>query len=472
MGIMTENAGAEPIIGRVLVVDDEPSACESVAALLRNAGADVKTAMDVEEAVRIVSEEQPDAVVTDVRMRSRDGFALLDSAHSIDPGLPIVLMSGYANIEDAVAAMRAGAEHYVSKPVRAPELSRVIAAAIRRRRARQRGESTDSLASPLVDERLVGESDAMRKLRAEVALAATLSTPVLVVGESGVGKRRIAELVHAASTRAGGPFVVLDCGRGIEKSLFGDEGEAASSAPRAFTAIDEAIGGTLYLENVDEMLPSVQGRLVRMLQPGRNGGSETSWNPSVRIVASSRRDVSVLRRLGAFREDLYFRLAVSEIHVPPLRERREDVPVLAEYTLGKLAQTKGVANVSLLPSALHVLQNYAWPGNDRELESVLDAALAQSHGGAIMPEHIAPRLRHESDAMVSAGVPGVTFAEMERYLILSTYEACKHNVTRTAEVLGLSPRTIHYRLREYRGLGARRRPRFGPDVQDSGPRKV
>jgi DNA-binding NtrC family response regulator len=344
----------------------------------------------------------------------------------------------------------------MSKPIRLHELTRIVAAAVSRRRARRIGAS-----EPKAEHvRLVGESEAMRRLRSEVETAASLNTPVLIVGETGVGKRRVAEAIHAASSRAAETFVVIDCGGSVE-SLFPTTGSSPDSERLA--AFDEAIGGTLYLENVGEMLPAVQSRFVRLLQPARGGIESSGWNPSVRIIASSHRDVSVLRRLGAFRDDLYFRLAATEIHVPPLRDRRDDVPLLAEFALGHAAS--GSQKARIAPSALHLMQNYPWPGNDHELESVLAAAVIESRDGVVTPEHIGPRLRASIEAGSPAAVPGVTFAEMERYLILSTYEACKHNVTRTAEVLGLSPRTIHYRLREYRGLGARRRPRFGPDAE-------
>ena len=455
---MTPHEKREPetILGRVLVVDDEENSRESVAATLRHLGADVRTAAGADEALRIVEEVRPDAVLSDVRMPARDGFALLESVRAVDPHLSIVLMSAFASIEDAVAAMRIGAEHYIAKPIRWVELSRVIGAAIRRRRARMRIEEGGTL----VREHLMGESEAMQKFRGEVSVAAGVVAPAMIVAEPGIGSRRIAEALHGLSANSQGPLVVVDCATVGEAMLFGDREIAADSnkLPSRFSVFDEAAGGTVLLDDVDALAPALQSRLARILPLLQSEARHTPWASRCRVVAATTRDFDPLLQFGLFRSDLLIHFSTSYLRAPPLRERREDVPALAEAILAARSKSRGMPNARFSPSALQALQNHPWPGNDLELENVIDAALVSSRGGVVTSEHVLPRQRSR-DAPVVPAVPVMSFAEMERRLILTTYEACQHNVTRTAEMLGLSTRTIHYRLREYRGAQGRRKKR-------------
>ncbi|MDB4931707.1 MAG: zraR [Myxococcaceae bacterium] len=450
---------------RVLVLDDEPEACTIFDMILRGAGFTVETTTAPERALSCIERFEPDVLLTDVHLGSSSGYEVMERVHAMLPALPVVFVTGQANVNDAVRALRAGADHYLVKPVSGVELVDVVDRTLARRNPRgPDGAWVDDDASALV-----GDSAPMRALRAAVARVAPRLSTVLVRGETGSGKERVAEAIHAASRRAHGPFVRVHCAALpealLESELFGHERGAFTGAhARRAGRFEQAHHGTLLLDEIGEISPLMQVKLLRVLQEHafeRVGSSET-LRADVRVIAATHRDLWAMVHAGTFREDLYYRLNVLEVEVPPLRERRDDLAALVERTLRRLSAPDAPPRVT--PEAMRRLGEHRWPGNVRELENVLERALVDSDGGDIAAGHIAPQRSPRASATSSSPVvPGATFAEIEQHAIEATLAACGGNITRAAEVLGLSPRTIHYRVREYRGEPGRRQGGRGHD---------
>jgi two-component system response regulator HydG len=450
---------------RVLVLDDEPEACSLFDTILSGAGFTVATVTAPERALSYIERFEPDVFVTDVNLGASDGYAVMQRARALHPSLPVVFVTGRASVNDAVRALHAGADHYLVKPVSGAELVDVVDRSLARRGTRGPDRAPpDDDAAP----RLVGDSEPMRALRAAVLRVAPRLSTVLVRGETGSGKERVAEAIHAASRRSRGPFVRVHCAALpealLESELFGHERGAFTGAhARRAGRFEQAHGGTLFLDEIGEISPLMQVKLLRVMQEHsfeRVGSSET-LRADVRVIAATHRDLWAMVHEGGFREDLYYRLNVLEVEVPPLRARRDDLPDLVAHTLRRLSPGAPPPRVS--PDAMALLASHRWPGNVRELENVLERALVGSDGGDITAAHVALPRPPGRPMPRSPAVPGATFAEIEQHAIESTLEACGGNITRAAEVLGLSPRTIHYRLREYRGEPGRRQGRGDRD---------
>ncbi len=444
--------------GRVLVLDDDPDACAMLDALLSNAGFRVEATTSVTGAMERLSSFGPDVLLTDVQMPEASGFVVMEQARLLDPRLAVVFVTGRGTVSDAVRALHGGAEHYLVKPINDVELVSVLGRTLDRKRR----SSTPPHPCAAPDARpLVGTSEPMRTLREKIARYGPRRATVLLTGETGTGKERVAEALHAASPRAAGPFVRVHCAALseslLESELFGHERGAFTGAhARRAGRFEQADGGTLFLDEVGEIPPAVQVKLLRVLQDRafeRVGGNDTVA-VDVRLIAATHRDLRAMVRGGTFREDLYYRLDVLPLEVPPLRARREDIPLLVQYILARHAG-RGERPRVVSSQSMRALAQHDWPGNVRELENLIEQALALSDGHELtLPSPGSrPSLRGGGDAPT---VPGATFQEVERHAILSTLEACGHNVTRAAEVLGLSPRTLHYRLREYQGKPGRR----------------
>ncbi len=441
---------------RVLIVDDEPDVCALLRAMIAPAGFTVETATTPEGALARVSSFGPHVLLTDVQMPGVNGFAVMERALSIDPLLSVVFVTGHASVPDAVRAMRAGAEQYLLKPINGDELMAALGRSIARQQARRPANEGTTRG-------LLGVSEAMRSLRAQVMRLGPRKATALVTGETGTGKERVAEALHAASPRALQPLVRVHCAALpealLESELFGHERGAFTGAhARRVGRFEQADGGTLLLDEIGEISPAIQVKLLRVLQEQRFervGGNQT-LAVDVRIIAATHRDLGAMVAAGTFREDLYYRLNVLELEVPPLRARRKDIPLLAEHALGRIARECGGASTAVSDEAMEQLIRYDWPGNVRELENALERAYVLCEGGEITATALSSRLRTAAPRSSAPTVPGATFRQIERHAILSTYEECGQSVSRTAEVLGLSPRTIHYRLREYRGETGRR----------------
>ena len=444
---------------RILVVDDDQSSRDLLARILTAAGHSVTALSDGREAVAALeSGDAPDLVVSDIRMAEVDGLQVIDAYRERAPDTPVILVTAFGNIDGAVEAIRRGAADYLSKPYDVDAIQLVVARALRQRelamenRALRRG-----LRDRYRFENVVGRSEAMLHVDKTAARVASTDATVLIQGESGTGTELVARAIHTASPRSGGPFVAVDCGaiaEGVlESELFGHARGAFTGAQVARRGLfEEAHHGTLFLDEIGDVGPNLQARLLRALQEGtiRRVGTNDPIAVDVRVVAATNRDMEAAVREGTFRADLYYRLHVVSIRIPPLRERREDVPLLAEHFAQKHGRPEGSA---VSPAARELLVRYDWPGNVRELENVIARALALNPSGVIIPEDLPDVVRGAKG--VAGTPPGLdladrpTLAELERRYATQVLEETGGNKTRAAEVLGIDRKTL------YRILGER-----------------
>jgi DNA-binding NtrC family response regulator len=442
----------------VLVVDDEPSARTGLEKLLRQEGYDVALAEDGVTALARAQDRPPDVVVTDLRMPKMDGVELLRRLHEQDSSLPVVVVTAFGEVASAVQAIREGAEDYLTKPIDFDTLVHVIERALERRELRL---ETENLRRHLYEtsgsalEGMLGASRAMQKVYRLARQVAGAKATVLITGESGTGKGELARAIHQRGPRSKGPFVTLHCAALaetlLESELFGHEkGSFTGADRRRVGRFELANGGTLFLDEVGEIPMPTQVKLLRVLQDRtfeRVGGVET-LDTDVRLIAATNRDLAADVQEGRFREDLYYRLNVVRIEMPPLRLREGDTLLLANHFLRKYtAENKKTVAGWSDPARAKILA-HSWPGNVRELQNAIERAVVLCEGSVIdaddLPTDVAP---------VSRGggirVPGSTMSEIERHAILSTLEAVGGSTTRAAEMLDISVRTIQYRLHEY-----------------------
>jgi DNA-binding NtrC family response regulator len=446
--------------GRILVVDDEVNARSALAELLREEGYAVEVAADGFKALPKLEEFEPDVLLTDLQMPGLDGIALMRKAHQQDPHLAVIVMTAFGAIQTAVSAMREGATDYLTKPLDLDELTISIERAIERRRlVRETGELRQRLSERDRIDRIVGSSPPLLKVFETVLQVAPSRASVLITGESGTGKELIAAALHEHSARASGPFVKLHCAALaeslLESELFGHEkGSFTGAAARRDGRFQQADGGTLFLDEIGEISPAIQVRLLRFLQERefeRVGGNQTI-KVDVRVVAATNRDLTAEVNAGRFREDLFYRLNVVSIEMPPLRARPSDVPLLAIRFLQRYAAENGKTFKGFSPEALQALSHYGWPGNVRELENAIERSVVICRTDEIQatdlpPQVVVAKAARTSDDMPP--IPGATLAEIERYAILQTLERTGGSTARAADLLGISARTIQYRLHEY-----------------------
>lgn len=445
----------------MLVVDDETSILDSLRILLKNAGFSPHTAHGGRAGLEALGTLSPDIVLTDVRMPGVDGVQLLAAARQQDAHLPVILMTAQASLQSAMQAVNEGAFYYIQKPFRNDELLAILKRAAEHRKLRVENQTLRQEIRRRDREggvRPIGRSRAWTEvLRLAETVAPTDST-VLIQGESGTGKEVIARYVHELSGRAGAPFLSINCGalpEGLlESELFGHVKGSFTGAVRdrdgLFTA---AAGGTFFLDEIGETTPATQVKLLRVLQQREVipvGGTEPVAIDT-RMVAATNRDLEGEIRRGAFRSDLFYRLNVIAIHLPPLRERREDVPLLAEAFLARSAAQRGEEPRRLSEEAMAALQRYDWPGNVRELENALERAVILARGDAIELSTLPDRLtERKQEALVAAReLPNPTLEVMERAYIAWVLRNEGGNKTRAAEVLGIDPSTLHRKLARY-----------------------
>ncbi len=440
---------------RIVVADDEASARSGLATLLKQEGFEVVLAEDGESAFARVQETAPDVLVTDLRMPGMDGIELLRRARETDPDLIVVLMTAFAEVETAVRAMQAGAEHYLTKPLQIDELVLVIRRALERRHLKHEAtELRARLKDRLRFDAIIGASPAMQEIFNVIEQVAPSRASVLITGESGTGKELVAQAIHEHSPRATAPFVKLHCAALaetiLESELFGHEkGSFTGAVGRREGRFKQADGGTLFLDEIGEISPSIQVKLLRFLQERafeRVGGNET-LKVDVRIIAATNRDLAGEVAAGKFREDLYYRLNVVNIEVPPLRARPSDLLPLANHFLQRFARENGKRIESFADDALDRITNYRWPGNVRELENVIERAVVMCDGPVLTAKHLPAGVGAVPRGAMR--IPGSTLDEIERHAILSTLEACGGRTTAAAQMLDISVRKIQYKLHEY-----------------------
>jgi len=443
----------------VLVVEDDESLLRVARHNLEQAGYEVSLARNAEEGLAAFEARDPDAVVTDVRMPGGSGTELLDAVLTRSPGTPVLVMTGYGTVSEAVAAMKRGAVDYLTKPVDWDEVVLMLERALDHRRLKEENRRLrDQLRERTRFENLVGDSPPMQALFEALHRLTHVDTTVLVQGESGTGKELVARALHFQGARAEGPFVPVNCGaipgELVESSLFGHEKGAFTGADRLQRgAFEEAHGGTLFLDEVGEIPLAAQPALLRALSERviRRVGGETTIPVDVRVIAATNRDLEAAVAEGDFREDLYWRLAVVPLRVPPLRERAADVPALARHLLDEL---KGEA-VTLGPEAVAALQRHPWPGNVRELRNALERALVlRADIGAIVLADLPDAVRNPPSVLEgvrSGGFPeeGLDLAQLERECLQRSLQASAGNQTRAAELLGITRQTLIYRLTKH-----------------------
>jgi DNA-binding NtrC family response regulator len=439
----------------LLVADDDQVARELLAETLGREGYRVRVAAGGEECLRLAGAESFDMALIDLRMPDLDGLNVLKRLATIQPDLPVVILTAFATIETAIEAVAAGASDYLSKPFRMEEIKIVVRRTLDARRlARENLQYRQELKARYGFETLVGQSHQMVEIYKLVARVASLETTVLIQGETGTGKELVARAIHDASPRAGRPFVVVDCAALpetlFESELFGHERGAFTGAFAARRGLLEtSVGGTCFLDEIGELTPPLQAKLLRTLQERtiRRVGGNDSIPIDVRVVAATNRELRKLVAEGGFREDLYYRLNVVTITVPPLRERSSDIPRLALHFLETFAHRTGRPVKRLAPEALALLAGYHWPGNVRELEHIIERAVALSPSETLLPDDFPGHLRGESARAPRLPAAGLTLEEVKRWYVNKVLDEAGGNKLRAAELLGIDRRTL-YRILE------------------------
>ncbi len=447
--------------GRILIVDDEANARAALSEILHDEGYQTETAADGFKALGKLEEFGPDIILTDLKMPGMGGIEFMEKAKAASPSVVFVVMTAFGTIASAVLAVKKGAENYLTKPLELEALSAVVDRAMEKSRLLQETQKLrERLRERNVFGHIVTDDPKMRDILALVAQVGPSRASVLIMGESGTGKELIAEAIHSASTRANKPLVRLNCAalaEGLlESELFGHErGAFTGAVARREGRFKQAEGGTLFLDEIGEITQGTQVKLLRVLQDRsfeRVGGNETV-KVDVRILAATNRDLQAEIKRGSFREDLFYRLNVVSVELPPLRDRKRDVPALASFFLKRYATENGRPTLSISDEALDMLSSYAWPGNVRELENAIERAVVLCDGGSIEGRHLPASLVPKEALEGPPPIPGSTIAELERYAITKTLETCGGSTSKAAMLLGISTRKIQYKLHEYASPG-------------------
>jgi two-component system response regulator HydG len=444
---------------KILLVDDETAILDTLSILFRGEGWEVAVADSGPKALAALEDEKPDIVLTDIRMPGATGLDVLAEAREIDAEVPVILMTAQASLQSAVRAVNEGAYYYLQKPFANDEL---LAICRRAAEARQLKAENTRLKKEIKDRsrkgkgRPIGTAPRFVEVLELAETVASTDSTVLLSGESGTGKEVLARYIHTLSTRAEGPFLSINCGALpeslLESELFGHvKGSFTGAVKDKDGLLVAAAGGTFFLDEIGEMSASTQVKLLRAIQEREviPVGSTKAVPVDVRIVAATNRDLEEEIARGTFRSDLYYRLNVIQLHLPPLRDRREDIPLLADYFLGR----GGLEGESrrLAPETVDVLMEYDWPGNVRELENALERAVVVSSRALIEPGALPERVREAPPPRLGASElpPNPTMEVVERAYILWVLESEGGNKTRAAEVLGIDPSTLYRKLNRY-----------------------
>ena len=436
---------------RILIVDDELVVRDSLGKWFLTEGYQVECVSSAREALEAIQRQDFDLALLDIKMPGMDGMELQQRLRDADPGLLVIIMTGYASVETAVQALKRGAYDYITKPFDPDELVHLVSKALEHRQAkREVARLQESLTEIFPRTELVGQSPAMKRVYELVEMVAPTDATVLITGESGTGKELVARAIHATSPRRYMPLVVIHCGALtetlLESELFGHERGAFTGAQaRKKGKFEVADGGTIFLDEIGDISLKTQTDLLRVLQEKeivRVGGTQPIA-VDFRCIAATNRDLTAMVREGTFRPDLYYRLNVFTIHLPPLRERREDVPLLAAHFLEKHAAAMNKPAPRISAPAMDLLLSYAWPGNVRELENAIERALVIGRGAEVQPADF-PFQLHPTEP---AG--GRTLEDIERAHIERVLEETGWNFSRTARILDIDRTTLYHKLRRY-----------------------
>ena len=450
-------SGGKPSL---LIVDDEKNTREALRRVLEE-HFETYTAADLAGAEKLLGAEKMDAVLTDLRLGHESGLSLLERCLRSPQRPPCVVMTAYGSVESAVEAMRKGAYDYVTKPLDLERVQILLRRAVRTAKVeaenaqlRQELERTYGL------EKILGTSPAIQEVLDRVRQVADSRANVLVEGESGTGKEMVARAIHGLSSRRQGPFVAVHCAalspQLLESELFGHEkGAFTGAVERRIGRFEQADGGTLFLDEIGEIDSATQVKLLRVLgeRTIERVGSNKTIEVDVRLVAATHRNLEALVKEGKFREDLFFRIRVVQILMPPLRERPEDIPILAEHFRQEYAKENGKGDLRFSSAALQSLRSYRWPGNVRELRTAVEHGVVLARGGEIEPKDLPASVRDGAKQGEGTGIQGSTLqlAKLERQAMEAALRKTGQNVTEAAKLLGISRRTLHRKLAELKG---------------------
>ena len=439
---------------RLLVVDDEKNIREGLAESLALEGYEVVTAADGASGWERFEKGDIDLVITDLRMPGMGGEEFQRRINTESPSLPVIILTGHGTVENAVSAMRNGAYDFITKPPSIDHLAMLVQRALKNRELALKNRSLEEeLAAKNQFRTMIGSSAPMRRVFDTISRAAPAKASILITGESGVGKELVADAIHELSPRKGKPLIKVHCAALaaslLESELFGHEkGAFTGASGRKRGRFELAHEGTLFLDEIGEIDKNIQIKLLRVLQEKRfeRVGGEETVETDVRIVAATNKDLKAEVEKGIFREDLYFRLNVVNIHVPPLRERKDDIPLLLSAFLKECARENGKNADSFDEKALHALYGYDWPGNIRELRNCVESAVVMSRGPTITEADLPPTVRATAGEGVITIPIGATLEEAERIIIRDTLNFYKGNKTKTAQVLDMGRKTLHVKL--------------------------
>ncbi|THI88915.1 MAG: sigma-54-dependent Fis family transcriptional regulator [Nitrospira sp. CG24A] len=442
---------------RVMVVDDDAETLALMREIVAKEGFEVETAEDAETALRRLEQWQPELVITDIHMPGMDGLALLAAVREKEPDIPVVLLTAYGSLKTAVDAIKAGAFDYLSKPFVVEDIRLVVRRALEHTKlVRENRSLRGQLRDRYRFDNLVGSSGGMVEVYKMIARVAETDSTVLIQGESGTGKELIARAIHANSGRSGGPFVAIDTGSLaetlLESELFGHERGAFTGAIATKKGLlEQANLGTCFLDEIADLSPMMQSKLLRAIQEReiRRVGSETPRAIDVRIIAATKKALKPLVEAGTFREDLFYRLEVITIVLPPLRDRIDDIPLLSRYFVDKFGRTKERPVTGLSPDTIPLLTRYAWPGNVRELEHVIERAIALTPHPIITPEDLPETIRTAPVHIQARARGWETLHDMEKNYILRVLEAHHQDHGEAADILGIHRKTLFRKLRLY-----------------------
>jgi len=452
----------------ILIVDDEADICELVAGILQDEGYTTRTARDSDDALNAIRSRRPNLLFLDIWLQGSklDGLQLLEAAKQEYPDLPIVMISGHGNIETAVAAIKQGAYDFIEKPFKTDRLLLVADRALETSRLKREVKALKSL-SPVASG-LIGQSSAMNQLRQTVEKVAPTNSRTLIIGASGSGKELCARSIHVMSGRANGPFIVINAAaitpERMELELFGTEQTNGGQSKKA-GALEEAHGGTLFIDEIADMPRETQNKILRVLvdQTFERVGGNTKVSVDVRIVSSTARDLESEIAAGRFREDLYHRLSVVPIRVPPLAERREDIPVLIDHFMDQISQSTGLPKRSIGEDAMAILQSHDWPGNVRQLRNNVERLMILAGGdptavinASMLPQDVGsmvPKMPNGNGGEQLMGLPLREAREMfEREYLVAQISRFGGNISRTAEFVGMERSALHRKLKAL-GIG-------------------
>ena len=445
---------------RILIVDDDDAHRKMLTAVLSGEGYRIQEADDGDTACQLVEKNRFDLILMDLRMKRMDGDVAQKKMAGINPDIPVVIMTAYGSVRSAVEALKSGADNYLTKPIDIDELKILVTKTLHQRQLKAENRDLKELLGKRFDlGSIIGNSASMRAMIETLTLVAPSEATVLIQGQSGTGKELVASAIHHNSPRKSSPFIKVNCAALpetlLESELFGHEKGAFTGAagPRE-GRFERADRGTLFLDEIGEMAPATQAKILRVLQEREFepvGGSR-SIQVDTRIISATNRNLEEEVAADRFREDLYYRLNVVTIAVPPLRERLSDIPLLAEHFLEQYAARNHRTFKGIAPQAMDLLMRYSWPGNVRELENVIERAVIMARGDHIGTEHF-PSTISDQESATSGHSPtlpsGRSLKEVEREMILQTLDDMGGNRTQTAKILGISRRTLQLKLKEY-----------------------